>query len=337
MKKFLSAFLILTLLCASMASADVLPDLFNVFGVEMPSLNSVMKREADSIETSEDGSAIYTYCGIDENAYEAIDEYFAEKGCNLGLYDVADGVLTAEIRKGEWSITFTYDYKTSTVTVTYPMGIHPEEVMLTTFPVDITVGSEVVFGKYEQDANEENGAEDIEWIVLGKEEGNALLISKYAIECEQFNKEYIGVTWEDCTLRAWLNNDFYNKAFSADEKQSIVFSKVTAEMNPSYSTNPGNDTDDYVFLLNISEVNKYFKDDTSRMCAPTDYAVKNGAFTDSDNKVDGRASSWWWLRSPGNRSNFAAGVSRDGSVRNYGGYVGDCSDCVRPCVWVRLK
>ena len=337
MKKVLSVILVLTLLCASMASADVLPNLYDVFGVEMPSLTAVMKREADSIETGEDGSTTYTYYRIDENAYEAIDAYFSEKGCTLGLFDVIDGVLTAEIRKGEWSIAFVYDYKTSTAAVSYPAGVHPEEVSLSPLPQDITVGSEVVFGRYEQDANDENGTEDIEWIVLEITEGKALLISKYALDAKPYYTKPTDVTWEKCTLRTWLNEDFYNAAFNADEKAQIATSNVSADKNPEYNTSTGNATSDKVYLLSITEANQYFKTDADRICAPTAYAIKNGAYTnDSYKTADGRASCWWWLRSPGNFSSSAADVRSGGSVRNCGTSVDSSYGCVRPCLVVRL-
>lgn len=53
---------------------------------------------------------------------------------------------------------------------------------------------------------------------------------------------------------------------------------VTADNNPDYSTNPGNATQDRVFLLSITEVNKYFASDDERKCKPTAYAVANGAY-----------------------------------------------------------
>lgn len=197
------------------------------------------------------------------------------------------------------------------------------------------VGNYVTFGTYPQ-TKSGNDTTPIEWLVLARDGDNALVISRYALDCIQYNTKDTSVTWETCSLRTWLNNDFYNKAFSAEEKASIVLSKVTADKNPKYSTNPGNDTNDNVFLLSIPEVNNYFKDDASRMCAPTDYTVKNGANTSSSYKVDSRASCWWWLRSPGTYSNCASNVHNDGFVYSRGYSVNYSYCSVRPCVWVRL-
>ena len=196
-------------------------------------------------------------------------------------------------------------------------------------------GNYVTFGTYPQ-TKVGNDNTPIEWLVLARDGDKALVISRYALDCVSYNTKYTDVTWETCSLRTWLNNDFYNKAFSAEEKESIVLSKVTADKNPEYSTNPGNDTTDNVFLLSIPEVNTYFKDDTSRRCAPTDFAVKNGALKSSSYEADGRESCWWWLRSPGRNSTSAAFGSDGGPVFSLGNGVDSNNRSVRPCVWVWL-
>ena len=196
------------------------------------------------------------------------------------------------------------------------------------------VGNTVTFGTYPQTASGTDRT-PIEWIILARDGDKALVISKYALDAVPYNTKLTDVTWETCSLRKWLNNDFYNKAFSVYEKRYIVTSKVTADKNPSFSTNPGNDTMDNVFLLSIPEANQYFKDNSSRRCAPTDYAVKNGASTSGTMyKVGGRESCWWWLRSPGYSSLEAADVGI--AVSDFGNYVHSSDYCVRPCVWVRL-
>ncbi len=191
-------------------------------------------------------------------------------------------------------------------------------------------GDYVVFGAYEQDNDTSNGKEDIEWLVLEVKDGKALLISKYALDCQPYNTVYENVTWETCTLRKWLNNDFVNTAFSADEKIMIPTVTVSADENPKYSANPGNATQDQVFLLSITEANKYFNSNGARQCEPTDYAVANGAFEpDSGNCC-------WWLRSHGSSQNAAAFVRIDGYIHN-GGYRVDEGICaVRPALWIDL-
>ena len=196
---------------------------------------------------------------------------------------------------------------------------------------NIKVGSHINFGAYEQDNNTSNGKEDVEWLVLEIKDGKALVISKYALDCKQYNTSYTDVTWETSTLRKWLNNDFLNSAFSADEKAMIPTVTVSADKNPEYSTNPGNATQDQVFLLSITEANKYFSSDSARQCKPTDYAVANGAWeSDSGN-------CWWWVRSPGNYQNYAAFVDYDGDVLANGFGVAVDYGAVRPALWIDLN
>ena len=90
------------------------------------------------------------------------------------------------------------------------------------------------------------------------------------------------------------------------------------------------------YLLSITEVNKYFSSDEARKCAPTAYAIAQGAGTSDSNRVDGKATCWWWLRSPGSNSNYAAYVYGVGSVIAYGYDVDYDIDAVRPALWVNL-
>ena len=195
----------------------------------------------------------------------------------------------------------------------------------------VNVGDVYKFGSYEQDNNKSNGQEDIEWLVLEKDGTKILVVSKYALDCKPYNTSYTDVTWETCTLRKWLNNDFLGSAFSANEKAMIPTVTVSADKNPDYNTNPGNAMQDQVFLLSITEANKYFSSDSARQCKPTDYAVANGAWeSDSGN-------CWWWLRSPGNNQGIAAYVDDDGDVYEYGDFVDYGCYAVRPALWIDLN
>ena len=202
---------------------------------------------------------------------------------------------------------------------------------------NIKVGDTYTFGAYEQDNSTSNGKEAIEWTVLDKDGMSLLLISKQALDCQQYNTSYTDVTWESCSLRKWMNGTFLNKAFNAEEQAQIQNTTVSADKNPEYNTNPGNATTDKVFLLSINEVEKYFNSDEARKCAPTAYAKAQGAYTsDSYKTASGAATCWWWLRSPGGIQGCAACVYSDGSVDYYGDYVHSDYDCVRPALWINL-
>lgn len=196
------------------------------------------------------------------------------------------------------------------------------------------VGDVVYFGAYEQDNNTPNGKEDIEWQVLAKADNKILVISKYALDCQQYNTSYTDVTWENCSLRKWMNGTFLNNAFSAEEQAQIQNNRTVSayiNQNPEYSTKPGNATTDKVFLLSINEAKKYFSSDSARQCQPTKYAIANGAYVNSDN-----GNCWWWLRSPGHFQDDAADVRSGGSVSYVGDDVHLDYSCVRPALWINL-
>ena len=197
---------------------------------------------------------------------------------------------------------------------------------------DAQTGDIVTFGKYEQDNNFSNGKENIEWIVLSKEKSKMLLISKYALDCQQFNTSDTQITWENCSLREWLNTMFIKDAFSATEQSIILNTEVSSDDNPEYSTISGDSTMDKMFLLSITEAEKYFVTSNERKCEPTQYAITNGAYTPF-----GHSSCWWWLRSTGNNQLSATFVRYDGNLYYDGGDVYYSSGCVRPAMWIDLS
>lgn len=192
------------------------------------------------------------------------------------------------------------------------------------------VGDIIVFGTYEQDNNISNGKENIEWLVLAKENNRVFVISDKVLDCQPYHPSWSDVTWETCSLRKWLNNDFINSAFSDDEKVKIPTVTVSADKNPKYNTNPGNATKDKVFLLSIVEAEKYFSSDSARQCSPTDYAVANGASESNDNIC------WWWLRSSGCNQDYAAFVYSNGNIFEDGYYILNSHHAVRPAMWITI-
>lgn len=207
------------------------------------------------------------------------------------------------------------------------------------------VGNYVTFGTYPQ-TKAGNDATPIEWLVLARDGNKALLISRYALDAQPYNKDYTSVTWETCTLRKWLNGTFYNKAFSSAEQAAILTTNVDNSKNQCYSgwsTSGGNNTQDKVFLLSYAEANKYFgvtydnSSNTKSRVAPTAYAIAQEAWTSSSNKTaDSTDAGWWWLRSPGSYQDCAALVYSDGSLFSFFS-VNDASGSVRPALWVNIE
>ena len=198
------------------------------------------------------------------------------------------------------------------------------------------VGDIFVFGRYEQDNNIANGPEPIEWIILEvKTNDTLLLISKYALDAQPYNTEYTDVTWKTCTLREWLNDIFYTKAFDTEEQARILTTKVINENNSHYDTEGGNDTEDKVWLLSIADAFAYFKYYDERMCAPIKYAIAQGVHQTENYKIDGINTCWWWMRSPGWTSLHAARIEFDGSIIVNGNLVDATDRGIRPVIVVQ--
>lgn len=121
------------------------------------------------------------------------------------------------------------------------------------------VGHTVRFGRFEQDNDLGNGKEDIEWTVIGMQDGKLMLLADYVLDCRQYytanpEKYY---TWADSDICDWLNNDFLREAFLEGERDSIVRVPVV-----TYEEGPQTSQTAYlkVFLLSHEE---YYGFDTS--------------------------------------------------------------------------
>lgn len=220
----------------------------------------------------------------------------------------------------------------------------------------------LVFGRYEQDDNQDNGLEPIEWIILDENENEKLLISRYVLDNVPYNNEQKEVTWETCTLRSWLNNDFINNAFSADEQSLIT---TVNNENSDFVVEGGNNTDDKVFCLSMDEAVKYYKFSYDQyscfgyckelITESTAYAKEQGVWTKTLTADDdhigyaeapkgyikdciGKTGTAWWLRTSGWFNDTACAVMPNGYVgADYEFGVSSTNYGVRPVVWVNIK
>ena len=194
---------------------------------------------------------------------------------------------------------------------------------------DYKIGETIEFGNYPQ---EEDGTEKpIEWIVMKNEGNQVLLLSKYVLDAKPYNEELEEVTWETSDIRQWLNNEFYTTAFNKTEKAKIQTSLIKNEDNSEYGTSGENDTEDKVFLLSEKEAETLFSNDEEKIAKATEYAEKSVVYVNEEKAV------LWWLRSPGDYSNSAAVVNRDGWVYRDGNNVDDRYDGVRPALHLNLQ
>lgn len=198
-------------------------------------------------------------------------------------------------------------------------------------------GGYITLGSYEQDNDLENGKEAIEWLVLDVKDGKALVISKYVLDFQLFHAKWENFTWGSCSSRTWLNDTFFNTAFSADEKAKILTSTVDNPANPFFDATDSSPTNDKLFLLSIQEADKYFDSATERLAAPTAYAVDRGVGTDAK-----LGTSWWWLRTNGVNPWYGTLVARSGLIMSYGTSHNGVNnftqvDCgIRPAMWITI-
>lgn len=196
----------------------------------------------------------------------------------------------------------------------------------------VTTWDKVKFGSYYQTA--EFKTEPIKWRVLSVDGDDAFLLADECLDCKPYNTKNEDVTWETCSLRKWLNEDFYNEAFNRSEQAAIMETKVVNKDNPEYGTAGGNDTMDRIYLLSLDEAENAdygFASDSARRSKNTDYAKCNHAYSFSD------GTGVWWLRSPGFSSIYASFVFYDGCVYRYGSFVISYIIAARPALHLNLS
>ena len=172
----------------------------------------------------------------------------------------------------------------------------------------VTVGDTFTLGR-------DRFGESVEWTVLAVEENRALVISRDILCYASYNDTYSSVTWESCSLRAWLNGPFISSFFTEEEASLIMETTVSSSSNPRSGTDGGADTTDRVFLLSMEECEQYFPTEVERR------ALYNGG------------SDTWTLRTPGRSSYTASEVRYDGYINTSGSYV-DFMNAVRPAMWI---
>ena len=212
-------------------------------------------------------------------------------------------------------------------------------------PGGVSAGNVVGFGRYEQDRNRENGPEPLQWIVLEAQDGKALLLSRYGLEGKPFHKDFDDTSWENCSLRAWLNDDFLNRAFDGEEQAAILLTDVdnsAAQEHSDLEVGDQNATQDRVFLLSYAEASRCLgridagwgsetlNNPKARM-TPTPYALSKSVTRITE---DSTAYGMWWLRSPETVDGHASAIT-NGYLLTV--YADDKHVCVRPVIRVDLQ
>ena len=196
-------------------------------------------------------------------------------------------------------------------------------------------GDVVSFGSFEQDGDASNGPESIRWIVLERFDDRLLLLSADVLDGRQYNHvPFQDVTWADSDLRAWMNDDFFDAAFTPAQR-GIIPSVLNDNADQSITGAPGGaPTQDRVFALSEQESVVYLSGSANRSdigeALASEYAA-SGALTVTE---DGTAD--WWLRSPGTYGFAAQFVDAAGTPVASGANV-DVLYGARPALWIDLS
>jgi hypothetical protein len=173
--------------------------------------------------------------------------------------------------------------------------------------------------------------EPLQWRVLDPFTG--LIVSEYAIDAQPYQNMVYATNTGKCyqtsscetystdyptsTIRAWLNEDFYNVAFTGSQKDNIRTTTITTSA----------ETNDKVFLLSKDEATNVaygLGEDEDRITTGTDYAKSQ------NNEVkDGKSE--WPLRHTGGAGGVVGFIHQDG-VYQVACATGWASAGVRPAV-----
>lgn len=206
------------------------------------------------------------------------------------------------------------------------------------------VGEYVTFGRYEQDNVEANGPDPIAWRVLEVTDNKVLLISRDVLARREFGKS--DEVWADCSLRTWLNYDFYEEAFDTSEKKFVLVSDVKTEDNVYCGRDGGPDSKDKVFILSIEESEKYFaeprldsygyiRDNRDLAARASEYLIEKENIYVSNNGEWYSKNVAYVLRDPASILREAYTVGSDGTISSYDEKMDKLG--VRPMVWVSLN
>lgn len=194
---------------------------------------------------------------------------------------------------------------------------------------DTKTGYDIVeFGNYDKEIGFSN---PIEWLIIDKNDQSYLLLSRYVLDCANYNDKQENATWENATLKDWLNDYFMHRAFNEDEI------KYLSSVNTF-----GLDGAVRVGMLNIAACEKYFGEEASdktnyKLSAKaTNFAISEGVEVVEAKNSDYYLCSSYYLTDNGKTKDKAAWVGQMGRIYRDGQNVKlKTGDGVRPVIAVK--
>ena len=121
---------------------------------------------------------------------------------------------------------------------------------------DVQLNDNILFGSYEMNGEDIDGVEPLAWNVVKKEGNLVQLLAKKSIIAMPYNSVDSYCTWEDSLVRKFLNETFYNKYFTEEEKELMILTEsIPTYEEKSYGART---TYEYISILSEEEANEAF-------------------------------------------------------------------------------
>lgn len=176
--------------------------------------------------------------------------------------------------------------------------------------------------------------EPIRWRILSEDGESAFILCDSIIANHRY--DYSSNNYKESEIRAWLNETFYETAFTELQREIILTTTVdNSAYSAGYSSHPYacENTEDKIFLLSYREVLMNISG-TARTKQTSDYSRASGAYMNTSSSYYGNGD--WWLRSPSSGDCYIARhVSRGGNAYNYY-FVYNSDYGVVPALQIRL-
>lgn len=211
----------------------------------------------------------------------------------------------------------------------------------------VTTWDCVEFGRYWQadtngdgTANDEDEMSPIKWRVLSVSDDDIFLMADQCLDWLSYDDPYNDTnesTWQTSFLREWLNSNFHNNAFNAEEQNAIKIVTVSPDNNPETGTDGGSETQDKLYVLSRSEITNMAygfvadggSESLTRRTQKTEFAktMTKLAFKDVND-------TGYWLRTPGDSHAKALTVESSGGIKDSSGLSVDSTKGVCPVVHI---
>jgi len=175
------------------------------------------------------------------------------------------------------------------------------------------------------------------WRVLAIKDGKVLVLCENIVDKQEYHTELEILTWSGCSLRKYLNTEFY-ESFLPTERERITETRIITRNNPWFGTKGGDDTNDFIFLLSIEESIMFFGDSGQLKSKNPDdeYCIDDKYNIDRLVKASDGSTVWWWLRSPGLDAIRTASILGSGKISIRGDLVNGMHGGIRPSMWIKI-